>query len=497
VSDPLALLPLALAAGRGRVGVAGEERSHDAGQLVAAGLTLLQRSAPLVRALAGRRSAILLPTSPAFLTALAASEGRGAVLVNPLAAPLEIAFQCADANVGAMFTTRAFAERLPQDLPFVLLDDAPRAARVVTPERSHDVDLGSHHGLQIEGDRDAPGRDEEAAIVYTSAMAGVPLGAVLTHANLLANARATVVAAGNHAGDQVLALLPLAHLFGLTVSCAAPLLAGARVHTAERFNPVRAAELLADGITELVGVPAVFHALVAAIERRGIDLRQSALRLCICGGAVLPFALQDRWAELTGVELRQGYGLTEASPVCLFNRVDRPNVRGTLGMPFPGVDVAILPPAGYPASRARLPEEPPLPDGTIGEICVRGENVSRGYLRGATGLPRRGDWLCTGDLGARNADGTVSFAGLQKPMFTRSGFNVYPREIERAVLELRGVTGAEASPIPDAAKEHEIRLRYAGAPSESEVRAWCAERLSAYKQPAVVERSEGDRPVGA
>ncbi|NUP54341.1 MAG: hypothetical protein HOQ19_00755, partial [Gemmatimonadaceae bacterium] len=125
MSDPLSLLPLALAAGGGRV------NEHEAQQLVAAGLTLLQRSAPLVRALAGRRSAILLPTSSAFLTALAASEGRGAVLVNLLAAPPEIGFQCADAGVGAVFTTSAFAPRLPADLPVVLLDDAPRAARVV------------------------------------------------------------------------------------------------------------------------------------------------------------------------------------------------------------------------------------------------------------------------------------------------------------------------------------------------------------------------------
>ena len=117
MSNPLALLPLALAAGGGRIGTAGTAPSHflEAQQLVAAGLTLLQRSAPLVRALSGRRSAILLPTSSAFLTALAASDGRGAVLVNPLAAPAEIAFQIRDANVGAVFTTSAFAARLPAD----------------------------------------------------------------------------------------------------------------------------------------------------------------------------------------------------------------------------------------------------------------------------------------------------------------------------------------------------------------------------------------------
>jgi acyl-CoA synthetase (AMP-forming)/AMP-acid ligase II len=266
VSNPLALLPLALAAGGGRIGVAGADPadSFEAQRLVAAGLTLLQRSAPLVRALSGRRSAILLPTSPAFLTALAASDGRGAVLVNPLAAPTEIVFQLSDANVGAIFTVRAFVPRLPPDIAVVLLDDAPRSARVIVGGATREVDLGSHHGLTLAGEREVEGRDEEAAIVYTSAMRGTPLGALLTHANLLANARSTVRALAMVPDDHMLALLPFAHLVGLTVTASAPLLVGARVSTMERFHPVRAAELLADGgITEVVAVPAVFHAVLS------------------------------------------------------------------------------------------------------------------------------------------------------------------------------------------------------------------------------------------
>ena len=489
MSDPLALLPLALAAGAGRIGAAGGDL-FDAPQLVAAGLTLLQRSAPLVRALSGKRSAILLPTSPQYLIALAASEGRGAVLVNPLAAPAEVAYQCRDANVGAVFTSTALAPRVPADMPVVLLDDAPRTARVVTPDRTQDVDLGSHHGMSIEGERDVRGRDEEAVIVYTSAMRGVALGAVLTHANMLANARSTVKAVAQTADDDVLALLPFSHLFALTVTGGAPLLSGARVRTMDRFHPVRAAELLADGITEVVGVPAVFNAMLAAIERRGVDLHGSALRVCICGGAVLPRELQDRWADVTGVELRQGYGLTEAAPVCLFNRVDGPNVRGTLGFPFPDVHVAIMPPADYAARRdmREVGATTPLPDGTPGEICVRGENVSPGYLGDSTdGLPRRGNWLCTGDEGVRNADGTITFLGVLKPMFTRNGFNVYPRELERVIGQLPGVRDVEVSAIPEPAKEHDIRVRVRGSVSEAAVREWCEARLSAYKQPSVVE----------
>jgi long-chain acyl-CoA synthetase len=493
VSDPLALIPLALAAGGGRLRAAGEASEYEAQQLVAAGLTLLQRSAPLVRALSGKRSAILLPTSPAFLTALAASEGRGAVLVNPLAAPTEIAFQCRDANVGALFTTAALAPRAPKEVALVLLDDAPRSARVVANGTARDVDLGSHFGLSLEGERDVPGSDEEAAIVYASAMRGIPLGAVLTHANLLANARSTVEAASNSADDHVLALLPFSHLFGLTVTGTAPLLAGGRVTTMERFNPFTAAELLADGVTEVVGVPALYMALLSAIQRSGAQLRGSALRLCICGGAPLPRELQERWADVTGVELRQGYGLTEGAPVCLFNRVQLPNARGTLGVPFPGVEVAILPPGTWAEFGSVGTEQAsativPLPDGERGEICVRGRNVSPGYLHDAdAGLPRRNGWLCTGDAGRRNPDGTVTFLGVLKPMFTRNGFNIYPREIERVVCQLPGVQRAEVVAIPEPARENDIRLRVAGNVMGQDVERWCEQHLSVYKQPSVIE----------
>jgi long-chain acyl-CoA synthetase len=190
----------------------------------------------------------------------------------------------------------------------------------------------------------------------------------------------------------------------------------------DRFHPVRAAELLADGVTEVVGVPAVFHRLLGAIERRGVDLRGSALRVCICGGAVLPRELQDRWADVTGVELRQGYGLTEAAPVCLFNRVDRPTCAARSGSPSLASTSPSCPPAEYSGPRGAMDSATlATADGASGEICVRGENVSPGYVGGSTdGLPRRGDWLCTGDEGRRNADGTITFLGLLKPMFTRT-----------------------------------------------------------------------------
>ena len=483
MSNPLALLPLALAGGNGHVD------EYEAQQLIAAGLTLLQRSAPLVRALGRRRAAILLPTSPRFFVALAASEGRGAVLINPLAAPAEIAFQIRDAEVGAVFTTSAFAARLPEGVAHVLLDDAPRTASVVVDGTVRQIDLGSHHGLSLQGEEGAEGRDEEAVIVYTSAMRGTPLGAVLTHRNLLANARSFIQAIGNTKDDRVLALLPLAHLFGLTVTASAPLLSGASVVTMERFHPAKAADLLADGgITEVVGVPAVFNAMLSGLARRDADLRDSALRLAICGGAELSVELQERWFEATGVELRQGYGLTEAAPVVLVNHAKRENIRGSLGHALPGVEVQIHRPADYASAEPAHASAVALPDGQPGEICVRGESVFPGYVRNEVeGLPRRDGWLATGDIGVRDVDGSIRFLGLLKPMFTRNGFNVYPRELERALMEMPGVVQAEVVGVPEPSRENDILMRVWGDVSEAEVREWCQGRLSAYKQPTQIE----------
>jgi long-chain acyl-CoA synthetase len=348
VSDPLGLLPIAIAAGGGHID------GFEAQQLVAAGLTLLQRSAPVVRALHRRRSGILLSTSPTFFTALAASEGRGAVLINPLAAAPEIAYQIDDANVGVVFTTSDLAPKLPPSVARVLLDDSPRVARTIVDGVSRDVDLGSHVGLTLEGDADAPGSRDEAAVVYTSGFSGFALGASLRHENLLSNARATIEAASLTNDGHSLAVLPFAHLFGLIVSGAAPLIAGGRVSTMARFNPTRVIDQIeTENITDLIGVPSVFAAVLAVLERRGKPLATDRLRLCICGGAPLSVELQDRWFNLAGVEMRQGYGLTEAGPVCLFNRVDLPNRRGSLGVPLPGVRVSIRDESG----------EGELPDG--------------------------------------------------------------------------------------------------------------------------------------
>jgi long-chain acyl-CoA synthetase len=471
MGNPLGLLPLALAAGGGSVD------GIPASQLVAAGLTLLQRSAPLIRALYGKRAGILLPTSPQFLTALAASEGRAAVLINPLAAPAEVAYQIADAEVGAVLTVAALAGKVPAEVPLVLLDEAPRSAVVRIGDRDTAVDLGSHVGLTLEGETDVVGSDEDAVIVYTSAMAGMALGARLTHRNLLANARGTVEASALTSADHVLAVLPYSHLFGLTVTLTGPLLAGARVTTMARFNPLKALDIIESDVTFFNGVPAVYKALLLAMQRRERAVQAPSLRVSICGGAALEVWVQEQWHAATGCDLRQGYGLTEASPVTLFNRLAVPNRLGTLGVSYPQCENSIR----------DLETGDERPRGVSGEICVRGESVGPGYVRGdADGLLRRDGWLYTGDRGRMDADGYVTFEGLIKPMFTRNGFNVYPAELERVIGALPGVTRVVVEAVPDVAKENDIRVTVYGAVSSDDVKRWCEALLSAYKQPSEI-----------
>jgi acyl-CoA synthetase (AMP-forming)/AMP-acid ligase II len=154
-----------------------------------------------------------------------------------------------------------------------------------------------------------------------------------------------------------------------------------------------------------------------------------------------------------------------------------------MGIAFPGVDVGIFDPV----------EDAPVADGVEGEIWVRGPNVSPGYVRDAhLGLVRGGadgSWLRTGDLGVRDAEGSVTFRGLRKPMFTRNGFNIYPAELTRVVGAMPGVARVAVRAVPDPVKEFEIALDVVapgGDVTPDAVKAWCAERLSAYKQPSEV-----------
>jgi acyl-CoA synthetase (AMP-forming)/AMP-acid ligase II len=161
------------------------------------------------------------------------------------------------------------------------------------------------------------------------------------------------------------------------------------------------------------------------------------------------------------------------------------NVPGSLGKPIPGVEIAVARPLGDGETPSGSPAF--LPAGEEGELLVRGQNVFMGYVsRSDDGLCMHDGWLRTGDLVVRDADGVVWFRGVTKPMFTHNGFNIYPREIARAVRELEGVERVVVRAVPDPAKEHLLVLEVSGRVTAEDVKQWCERRLAAYKQPAEI-----------
>lgn len=420
---------------------------------------------------AGGRVGLLLPNTPAFPGAFYGIQACGAsvLLLNPLYSPREIAEYITGAGARLVVTIGALVPLLPAGTRTLLLDGDESLAAAPPPSAVSHAVAPAHQ--PAEG---------EATVIYTAAMHGWARGARLTHGSLSANMHSTIVAMELTAEDRVIALLPLVHAFGLTVTLNAPLAAGASVILVERFHPLRLLDLLEQtGATVLCGVPAIYLGLLAATERRGTP--EHRLRLAICGGAPLPPGTAEQWEGAFGLPLREGYGLTEASPVCLFNRTDRPNRIGTLGYAFPGVEVTIRDPTGEV-----------VPCGERGEICVRGDNVFAGYVgeEERDAVTFHGDALRTGDCGSADPDGAVRFHGCIKRMFTRNGFNIYPREIERTLEEDPRIATATVVAVPDSVRENEIGLHIVVAPGaeldEAAVRDLCRAMLAAYKQPATV-----------
>lgn len=418
----------------------------------------------------GGRLGVLLPNVPAFPTAFYGTlrAGGSAVMLNPLLSARETTEYLGDARARGVVTVEALEHLVPAGIPTLCIDAADGAVET------------DFQPLPFQSEDGGRGPEREAAVIYTSAMDGWARGARLTHRNLAANLHGVIEAMQLSPDDCVLGLLPWVHAFGLTATLTAPLSCGARVVPVERFHPGRAlAALEESGATVVCGVPAMYVALVSAAEKHGVPKHR--LRVAICGGAPLGQEVARRFEETFGVPLREGYGITECAPVCLFNRVDRPNRPGTLGYPFPGVDVSIRDPRGEP-----------LAAGETGEICVEGANVFAGYVGDEGRDPAQfwDDAFRTGDLGSADADGAVRFRGVTKKMFTRGGYNVFPREVERALEGDARIAQACVRAVPDAAKEHDIVLTVVPASGEeldeAAVRAICRERLAAYKQPGVV-----------
>jgi long-chain acyl-CoA synthetase len=299
---------------------------------------------------------------------------------------------------------------------------------------------------------------------------------MLTHANFLANAWMLAEPLPLTRGDTMGMVLPLFHVNAQLVTTILPLLLGARVAMWERFSASTFWDTVAE--FEPVTFSAVPTMLAALLHAPGADEAETnTLRFVICGAAPLSPALFRRFEEKFGVKVLEGYGLTEGTCCSTINPFLGPRKIGSIGIPTRGQEVVILDEHGAQAA-----------DGAVGEVCVRGPNVMKGYYNrpDATSETLRDGWLHTGDVGYRDADGFLFLIDRKKDMIIRGGENIYPREIEDVLLEHPGVQGAAVVGRPDEVRGEEVHavLVLAQGTELAEVEAHCRESLAAFKVPS-------------
>jgi long-chain acyl-CoA synthetase len=426
----------------------------------------LQHKSGLVR---GDRVALMMPNILQYPIALFGALRAGMVVVNtnPLYTPRELEHQLKDSGAKAIVIVENFAHVLQQvlartDLKNVLVTGvgdmlgAPRGwivnfvlrhvrkqvpAWKIPGSVSFKTVLGSGLGLKMEPVILGP--EDIAFLQYTGGTTGVAKAAVLTHRNMVANLlqslawiRPALQAGG---GRIVITALPLYHIFALTSNCLAFLPLGARnvLITNPRDFPGFVAELKKYKFNFISGVNTLLNALLHTPGFESVDF--SALRATFAGGMAVQPVVAARWKEVTGNTVAQGWGLTETSPMVTANPIGLP-FNGSVGLPVSSTDVSIRDDAGAE-----------LPVNGVGEICVFGPQVMRGYWNrpDETENVMFGDWLRTGDIGRMDEKGFVYIEDRKKDMILVSGFNVYPNEIEGVVAAHPGVLEVAAVAQPD------------------------------------------------
>jgi long-chain acyl-CoA synthetase len=401
-------------------------------------------AAALVAAGVGRgdRVALLAGNIPEFVYALHGTWRAGAVAVplNVMLTSHELSAILADSGARALVCEMAY-------LPEVLavhedLADLETIMVVAGPP----VPPGTVSFEEAVGNAGAPPvvqaeEDDLALVQYTSGTTANPKGAMLTHGNLLANLAQMqqVPALAEAEDDRVLLVLPMFHIYGLNVGLNLTLRVGATAVLVERFDPLGSLNLIREqGVNVVPGAPPMFQAWMELTDaaRAGFE----RVRLAVSGAAALPAEVMEGMRERFGVTIWEGYGLTEASPAVSSNAVGTEAKPGSVGLPLPGVEVRLADADGSEAE-----------EGDPGEILVRGANVFSGYWQRPedTEAILHDGWLHTGDVAYRDADGSLFIVDRTKDLVIVSGFNVYPTEVEDALLAHPDVLEAAAIGVSD------------------------------------------------
>jgi long-chain acyl-CoA synthetase len=324
-----------------------------------------------------------------------------------------------------------------------------------------------------------------AVLLFTSGTAGEPKAAMLTHGNLTANLQQMLRIPEILRSDDVgIVALPLFHIFGLNVALGLSLATGAALVLDTRFDPESSLRQVQElGVTTLLGVPTMFAAWADIAGSDGADGSPLAgVRRAISGAAALDADVALRFERRYGIEIWQGYGLTEASPAVSTSLGTGRNRPGSVGRPLPGVEVQLVD-----------DEDEPVLEGDTGEIWVRGDNVFAGYWRDATATAavRTDDgWLRTGDVGVIGDEGDLFVVDRSKDLVIVSGFNVFPAEVERVIASVPGVSEVAVIGRPDPHTGETVEAVVVAAPgaavTEELVRAYCSANLTRYKCPTTI-----------
>ena len=428
----------------------------------------------------GDRVAVMLPNIPEFIISYFAVVKLGAVAVtiNTMSTPYELRHLLSDSDARALITTPKAVKRFEEirgDCPlcqYLIVTDGDTGDASITEvcaSGPHEMAAGKVSG------------DDPAVMIYTAGLTGKPLGAVLTHRNLATQSVLVRDMIGADEHDRGLCLIPLFHSFGAVANMLGTVKIGASLVMMDHFNVdgiFRAIE--EQGITYIAAVPRLFLGMF--IHEAADTYNLNSLRICITGGSTMPAEFFQTFEQKFGVKLLEGYGLTEASPVCSFSRIDRAQKPGSIGIPIPDVEAKIVDEAGRE-----------LPAGQTGELVISGPNVMQGYHKDdetTAGVIRDG-WLYTGDLARIDDDGYIFLAGLKKRMIITSGFNVYPREVEDVLRMHDAVADARVVGKPDMMRGETVKaivIRRAGADVDGKaIMKHCRVYLAPYKTPRTVE----------
>ncbi len=468
----------------------------------------LQHSAGLRKA---DRVAIMMPNLLQYPVALfgALRAGMTVVNVNPLYTPRELQYQLADSGARAIVVLENFARVLQEVihktsvetvvttqvgdmLPFarsLLVNFVVKHVKRMVPDWN--IELAADFRAALSAGSRQPLHDVElsaediAFLQYTGGTTGVAKGAILTHGNMVANleqAYAWISRTLEEGSETVITALPLYHVFALTANLLTFFKIGA--HNVLITNPRDiegfVKELKKAPFTVITGVNTLFNALLNAPGFG--EVATDAIKVALGGGAAVQRAVAERWKKRTGVPLIEAYGLTETAPAACINPLDSKEYSGSIGLPISSTEVSIRDDAG---------NEVPL--GEVGEICIRGPQVMRGYWNRPDETakvlsPER--WLRTGDMGYMDPNGYVKLVDRKKDMIIVSGFNVYPNEVEEVVAACPGVLEVGAIGVPDAKSGEVVKVfvvKRDATLTEKDVIEYCRKHLTAYKVPKHVE----------